>query len=294
MMKHWILLILFLFPTTIFSQIRGIVVDKKTGKPIEYSNIWVENQNIGTTSDNDGKFFFKENIIDKTLIISAIGFESQGVLVDSDNLKIELNPKSYEIREVVVYPKKKTEITIDAYNKSYIKKYFSCIIYPWIVAKYFKFSPTYLQTPYLKKLKILTRCEIKESSFNLRLMFADEKGEPSNDILNKNLIITASKGKRNTIVDLTEYHISFPKDGFFIAIEWLIIESNKTDFVFTTNDSEKRKTVISYEPSFGLIINEDIIENWIFSNGKWGKANLLVDYQSGKSMDFAIELTLSD
>lgn len=105
-MKQRALLILFILPIQIFSQTIGIVVDKKTRKPIEYVNIWVENQDIGTTSDIEGKFTIKENVIQKTLIISAIGYENQRFVIDNSNLKIQLNPKTYSIKELVVKPKK--------------------------------------------------------------------------------------------------------------------------------------------------------------------------------------------
>jgi CarboxypepD_reg-like domain len=38
------------------AQIKGVVEDSLTGKPIPYVNIWVENENIGTTSEENGTF----------------------------------------------------------------------------------------------------------------------------------------------------------------------------------------------------------------------------------------------
>ena len=81
-MKQLVLLLLFFFPTIILAQTSGIVVDKKSGKPIAYANIWVENQNIGTTSDEKGQFSFKESLIGKKLIVTAIGYESQQTTID--------------------------------------------------------------------------------------------------------------------------------------------------------------------------------------------------------------------
>jgi hypothetical protein len=39
-----------------YSQIKGIVLDE-SNKPIPYVNIW-ENENIGTTSEENGSFLF--------------------------------------------------------------------------------------------------------------------------------------------------------------------------------------------------------------------------------------------
>ena len=43
--------VLILISQFTFSQIRGVVKDSLTGNPIPYVNIWVENENIGTTSE---------------------------------------------------------------------------------------------------------------------------------------------------------------------------------------------------------------------------------------------------
>ena len=37
------------------AQIKGVVVDENN-KPIPYVNIWIENENIGSTSEDDGSF----------------------------------------------------------------------------------------------------------------------------------------------------------------------------------------------------------------------------------------------
>ena len=59
-MKQLVLLLLFFFPAIILAQTSGIVVDSKSGKPIAYANMVVENQNIGTTSDEKGQFSIKD------------------------------------------------------------------------------------------------------------------------------------------------------------------------------------------------------------------------------------------
>jgi len=66
-MKQLVLLLLFFFPAIILAQTSGIVVDSKSGKPVVYANMVVENQNIGTTSDEKGQFSFKENFFCKKL-----------------------------------------------------------------------------------------------------------------------------------------------------------------------------------------------------------------------------------
>ncbi len=284
-MKHCFFTLKIIFISTILSaQINGIVVDKNTAKPIEYANIWVENQDIGTTSEQNGKFFFEQNILNQKLIITAIGYEECQMLTESSNIKIELNPKAYEIKEVIVRPRKKQELTIDYFKKSSLRNTLVCSGTPWIVAKYFEYKPIYEKTPILKKIEILTISECNSATFNLRLFNANTKGEPTCDILNKNIIVTAKKGKNKTSIDLSDYNISIPKEGFFVSFEWLIIDSNKI----------QKKNSVLYYPKFGLLVHKDVANNWIYVNGYWKKIDLSIPEDNSKVMDLAIELTLTD
>ena len=49
------ILITALLVTAISYLMKGVVVDE-SGKPIPYVNIWVEDENIGTTSEENGEF----------------------------------------------------------------------------------------------------------------------------------------------------------------------------------------------------------------------------------------------
>jgi hypothetical protein len=293
-MKHPIVFLLLILPLRLFSQTGGTVSDKKTGAPIPYANIWVENQNIGTTSDLAGKFNFKEDILGKTLIMTAIGYENLNLIIKTNNLKIELTPRTYELEEIVALPKKEIELVVDKFHVlTLITHKFSCEGKPWMVAKYFEYANSYQQTPYLKKLRLLTECETETAIFNLRLMYANEKGEPSNDILKKNLIVTAVKGTRRATVDLSDYHIPIPREGFFVAVEWLVIESNRSEFNYTKKGSNKKLTKIRYNPSFRAVENNNGV--WIYQNGKtWVQLKKILLKTESTLTDLAIELTLSN
>jgi len=285
--------LLIIIPITMFSQIHGTIVYKKTGKPVEYANIWVENQNIGTTSDQQGNFSFKENVLNKTLLISVIGYESLQTIIEHDDLRIELIPKTYLINEITIRPMKRKELIIDQFKKSSINHHLMSNSRPWIVAKYFKYSPVYEETPLIKNLSINTKSEINDATFNLRIISANEKGEPTDDILKKNLILKAEKGNRKLFVDLTDFQIIFPKNGFFVCVESLMLESNKSEFVYTMAGSKKKIHSVQYNPKFGMVLIDENIANWMFLGGKW--RNIKLGPQTDKkSQELAIELTLTD
>ena len=70
-----IYLLLILISGSLSAQIKGVVKDSLTGNPIPYVNIWVENENIGASSEENGTFEIYTSEKSKNLIFSAIGFD---------------------------------------------------------------------------------------------------------------------------------------------------------------------------------------------------------------------------
>ena len=91
--RLWFLLLLVCISTN--AQIKGVVKDSITGKPIPYANIWVKNENIGTTSKEDGTFEIK-TAKDKPLFFSIIGYHSKKTILKSKN-EVLLSQKSIEL-----------------------------------------------------------------------------------------------------------------------------------------------------------------------------------------------------
>jgi len=268
-----------------------------TKEKIPYVNIWVENENIGTTSNENGEFELKIDS-SKIILFSAIGFETKKISSDSIKNILELKPLVTELDEIIINSKKLSqELTVGKFKKSKINHYFGCGIKPWITARYFKYKDKYDKTPYLKKISLLTKSDVKNSKFNIRLYSVNEKGEPENYIYDQNIIGIAKKGKKTTEIDISKLNIEFPESGFFIAIEWLIIEENKHEYKYTMEGSRKKLEGISYEPAIGTIPAETDENSWIFNQGKWRK----VWKNVGTSKKFeqkyslmAIELTLTN
>jgi uncharacterized protein YbaA (DUF1428 family) len=292
-------LMLMLISISTFCQVNGIVIDKVTNEKIPYVNIWVENENIGTTSNENGEFNLQKVNDNETIIFSAIGYEIKRVNLDALSAKIELTPKTIKLQEVVVYAKRENiETTIGHINKAKINYYFACGTKPWIVARFFPFKETYRQSPFLKEIRLLTNSDTKDSKFNVRFYSINENGEPGNYIYDQNVYGSTRKGKKITQIDIENAIIQFPESGMFIAIEWLIIDQNKYEYVYTTADSRKKLKGIRYEPMIGMIPSESNESSWIFHRGKWIKAwkNEISEskrYENKYSL-LAIELTLTN
>jgi len=125
-MKRILIAILIFIPANIISQISGIVIDKSSGYPLEYATIRVENENTGTLSDIKGKFTLKKNVLNKTLVISAIGFTTERVVARKEFMSIELKSRVYQLGEVfITAERKKAEFVIDRYKKDSAATWYS-------------------------------------------------------------------------------------------------------------------------------------------------------------------------
>lgn len=102
-----------------------MVTDSETKEPISYVNIWVENENMGTTSDEDGYFELRARR-SKIIVFSAIGYETKRIISDSIKGSIELVPMILELGEIVVRPeqlgrKNTKELIFGKFKKSKIR-----------------------------------------------------------------------------------------------------------------------------------------------------------------------------
>lgn len=297
-MKKLLTITILLISNYSFSQLKAVIIDSETKEKIPYVNIWAENENIGTTSNEKGEF---ELDIDGTKIIlfSALGFETRKISSDFIKNTLELKPLVTELKEVVIKSKKQNKkLVLGKFKKSKVNHYFACGTTPWISARYFKYQEDYDKISFLNKIRVLTNSDVKDSKFNIRFYSVSKNGEPNEYLLEENIIGIAKKGKKITEIDISDLNIEFPKEGFFIAIEWLIIESNKYEYNYTITGSRKKLTGISYEPAIGTVPAETDENSWIFTQGKWrkmhkNKSGTLKRYKDKYNL-LAIELTLTN
>lgn len=94
----------------IAQNISGTVVNKATGKSIEYVNIGILGKSVGTVGNEQGEFSLKIDSAykDETLRFSCIGYSPVSIKISeftSDNKKIEMQESAVNLNEVVVKPK---------------------------------------------------------------------------------------------------------------------------------------------------------------------------------------------
>jgi hypothetical protein len=274
-------LVLFFISFSLSAQIKGVVKDSISGEPIPYVNIWVENETIGTTSETNGNFLLdiKE---EKLLVFSALGYESKKL--SSKNEIILLKPKVFELKEVVIeQPKFKKEIEIGNFSKP--DGYHISGDLDWSNAKYFKYETRYEETKFVKKIKIKTRSKVNNAKFKIRIFSVNKEGYPETDLISEDIIVTVKKGKRNNVIDISNFKLVFPEEGLFIAYEVLKIESNKYIFEYTENENKKRIQKTYFAPDFesNIVDEQNTYHN---RSGKWIKLQRWHNNETGDLKKF--------
>lgn len=99
-----VFLLLFTFSTALAQNrtITGKVTDSKDSSPLVGATIQIKGSRSGTTTNMSGDFSITVPASAKTLEVSAVGYESQEVPIDSDNLTILLVASTSALEEVVV------------------------------------------------------------------------------------------------------------------------------------------------------------------------------------------------
>lgn len=118
-MKEKLIITLLLITSYCFCQtrLRAKVTDTNN-VPIAFANIYIANSNKGTITNENGEFYLVANLVDKTLIISHLGFQELKIPI-SENFpkKIVLKKSAIELDEIVlsnkINPKEIADKVID-------------------------------------------------------------------------------------------------------------------------------------------------------------------------------------
>ena len=140
-MKHY-LKILFFIPTVIFichiasaqqfTTINGTVVDAKTGFPLPYASISLNNSSFTNVANSEGEFSLKfpSGSKNDSIIVSYLGYRNLLVpiseLMGKRSSKILLHPTTIDIRSITVRPNDALAIFNSAFSPKSIRRNYSC------------------------------------------------------------------------------------------------------------------------------------------------------------------------
>lgn len=259
--------LLFLVSFGISAQTKGIVKDSLSGQPIPYVNIWVENENIGTTSEENGSFSLPIKEI-KNIVFSALGYETK-IVSSTDISSIILCPKALELNEVVIEKRKAISKAVigdfsDLRLNSGVTNTGQENVHVW--AKFIKFNEKIKAHPFIESIEFVTRSRLKNVLLRIRIFNVDKDGFPTVDEVEEDILVPIKKGRNNNIVDLIKYNIKIPEEGIIVGFEYLKLEQNKYEYSYTTKGQKGSQKGYAYEPSIKgffpggetlLILNRD-------------------------------------
>jgi hypothetical protein len=185
-MKKISAVILILVSHFTFSQsktITGIIKDITTQLPVESVSISVNNSNLGTISNEDGKFRITLPENSTKIEFSHLLYKLETYIAKQNDNEIEifLTPKSFSLDEVVINHKPGKELLTDAINASKDKLEKSIILNTYyrefvnVDNKYTSFSDG-LVDYYVKRKSGASDLEVKQSRvFDLKEENASEK-----------------------------------------------------------------------------------------------------------------------
>ena len=259
----WMVAMLISFSVT--AQVKGIVVDENN-KPISYVNIWAENENIGTTSEENGSFLINVNNA-KNLVFSALGYEKK-IVIALEAEKVILTETTFRLDEVVIAKRFQTrELEIGNVKNETYQAFDNG---PRIDAKFFPYISKYKKTKFIKQVTIFTDSEIESATIKLHFYSVDSNGFPGEELLTKDFLVSVKKGVKKTYFDVTDLNLRMPKTGIFIGYEKLIIEKNKVEKTITDLNTNQTKIQKTYYPFilYNYVQREFI---YTFFGGKWHK-----------------------
>jgi len=300
--------LLFFLTLSLSAQIQGVVKDSISGQPIPYVNIWVENENIGTTSELDGTFNINTTS-DKVLVFSAVGYLTKKARVVG-NQGIQLSLEVNHLNDVFVQKRLgKEQIEINTFKSKEVNSYHSADNKPTIIVTHIKNSSIIEEHPFIQKITFLSNSQLATAKIKLRIYDVAPDGGPGSDYDDEVIIVSVKKGKRKNTIDVSNKNIIVPKQGLFIGFEWIIIEENKYTFNYTIDQKgnkrigdiiNKTNKIYSdgqdYQPYIGLLKSEESLR-WFYSGGKWHK--LLNNIENKGRLVFskgslAIQLTMTN
>lgn len=274
-MKSFILIFILALSFTTHAQISGIIKDQVTEQGIPYVNFQVMGSRYGTSSDQFGKFNLAPSQ-DDSVVISAIGYKTKIIAYSDITESVLMKPIIYKLPEVVIGEQSK-EIELGRVRKNGFGYTGGAVSgFPYMMARYFEYEESITECPYIKFIQVATESDIDSAMFNVRLYKVDSTGLPGEPLYSKNILSYASEGKNITLIDIEKEYLIFPKEGLYVAVEWLQLKENEFEISYEKDNVGKGSEKIQLEPSFALEAKPIKAKSTYYLKGKWTVDNFVL------------------
>jgi hypothetical protein len=233
MFKHIIFILV--FGQLLFAQIK--VTDSITKYPISYATVSFGNGN-GIFADDLGIFYFTKKLypdID-SLFISALGFKDLNISTKNLPSELFLKPEAHALDEVLLSNKLNRKYKEETLKPYLDDDYYNCWL-PTIESEIAVYFPkTTQQDQQLKSVSFPIALESKDWSKRNRSnsekkkfstlfkvkFYHNTKGKPGEVLSYETIVFRATEKDGDAYeLDVEEYNIYIPENGFFISLQVL-------------------------------------------------------------------------
>lgn len=289
MLNKFCLFLTLCISTLCTGQIKGTLYDSTNKKPVPLVNIWVIGKDNGATANEKGEFVLTKTDSTDRVLFSAVGYADKQLKVTEITSAVFLDRDTIRLQEVVIAARRNRHTRIINPVEDIDETHFSASspsASPILVARLIPYKQEYEKTPFIKELLFYTHSDKKNTLYHIRLYDVGENGGPGALLHDETLTGIAPKGKEMSYVDVSRLNIRMPEKGFYVAVEWLLIERN--EFLIYTVGSKKGQ--VYYNPRFVNTYTPRKEGKWIYKSGKWEYSGQF----NNKYYNMAVEVTLTD
>ena len=300
-------LILFLIINTFssFAQTITGTVQNDKNELIEYAHVYIAAKYLGIYTFENGTFELSDTSIQNgdTLTVSFLGYKAKNIRLQSTNSQyqlgtIQLKTIVNQLPTLTINPANKL-VTVGNPEREGFKPtgflYGKKRIFQCQKAIFIPNKEKYIGTIETVSFWVSPHGKPK-TPFRIRIYVADENGKATGDLLTESVIAKGLKRRKKNrwvTVDLSQYQIEIPENGFFIAMEWLYRAekkyNNKTKISKKNEEGEYEviRTEIWFGQHLGGIVDKKRPNNtWIVRDGKW------TQFPNRSAMHASIKATL--
>ena len=202
------------------TPITGRVVNALTDEPVPYAIVTDANRTLGIRTDTSGIFRFPG--VADTLLLSAPGYQSMRVGTSgADSLEIRLE-ENLLLMQPIPFPMNRPPVAVRA---GALRKHSQGRISACDSTSQSEFA---LYIPNDEKRRAILnkvsfyvlRAGKQRTPFRIRI-YQNQNGKPGNDLLDESVMVYPKWWKRWKEVKVGPYNLVVPREGFFVAMEWL-------------------------------------------------------------------------
>jgi hypothetical protein len=220
---------------------RGKVVNALTEEAVPYVLVTDARRKLGIRTDTSGVFRFPHPV--DTLLFSAPGYKTARVRTsEADSLEIRLE-ENFLIMQSIPFPMNRPPILVQAGALRKHSQHRVTLCDSTSQLEYALFIPNdEKQRAILNRVSLyVLRTGRPGSPFRIRV-YQNLNGKPGSDLLDESVIVYPKWWKRWKEVKVGQYNIVVPREGLFVAMEWLNSSENRyTDSMKMTDGTRRTR-----------------------------------------------------